>query len=79
PEADGAKAMTWQPIETAPKEGRILVYGGTWEGELGGKEPARVALVYAESLCVADTCYYDAWIVDPTHWMPLPEPPETKP
>ena len=71
--------IDWQPIETAPKDGRILVYGGTLENDLRGKEPSGIALVYAETLCVADTCYYDAWIVEPTHWMPLPEPPETKP
>ena len=73
--------MTWQPIETAPKDGRrILVYGGTWEGELGGKEPSVIAMGYAgDTVCVADTCYYDAWIVAPTHWMPLPEPPKAKP
>lgn len=21
------------------------------------------------------SCYYSIWIVNPTHWMPLPEPP----
>ena len=72
--------IDWQPIETAPKDDRsILVYGGTLENDLGGKEASGIALVYAETLCVADTCYYDAWIVDATHWMPLPEPPGSKP
>ena len=56
--------MEWKPIETAPKdESRILLY------EKG-------------SMCVGHWWNnYDGWalkvlcIDNPTHWMPLPEPP----
>lgn len=61
--------MTWQPIESAPKGKRILVYGngglqfgyldnlGNWRSD-GERKRIR---------CVA-----------PTHWMPLPNPPDAK-
>jgi hypothetical protein len=45
------KAMAeWQPIETAPTEGRFLVYGGTWisEENLEWRIPSGVALVQAD-------------------------------
>ena len=62
----------WQPIETAPKDGtRILTASrhnsGWWliVAEWGGKSPPR---------------WIDSFIgrtaQSPTHWMPLPEPPQ---
>ncbi len=67
--------MTWQPIETAPKDGTfVLVY---------------LAETYAhttQQICVAvwDDDLED-WMTDqldggwdfvaPSHWMPLPQPP----
>ena len=66
----------WQPIETAPKDGTtILLYVGKfcddyavafWYGDywhVGLKEYARY------------TDRYDFEFGNPTHWMPLPEPP----
>jgi hypothetical protein len=51
--------MTWQPIETAPKDGTsIIVSGGTVEWLVDGWF----------SHCAQR---YLQW--QPTHWMPLPE------
>ena len=73
----------WQPIETAPKDQKVLVItcsGGIHIGEvfLYGKPFFRIKLDFGN---VASTFYmpyskdreeYDM----PTHWMPLPEPPK---
>ena len=76
--------MTWQPIETAPKDGkRVLVYAwqdgvsllgvGFWVqprtlAELGGW--------ICRTLPEQDV---DGTFSDPTHWMPLPAPPPPAP
>lgn len=69
--------MEWQPIETAPKDGtRILAWDGRsihvayW----GWDNPAN-RLAWLGGHCRIDH------IDQPTHWMPLPEPPrqEEKP
>lgn len=58
-------ARPWQPIETAPSDGRyILVWGGRFE---------------TVDRVQADGGYWrhqkDKLKSIPTHWMPLPEPP----
>ena len=68
----------WQPIETAPKDGsRILVFNrkvyiASWseEAQHGEFECAPGWQVF----CPDD--YWYAFCVNPTHWMPLPEPPQ---
>ncbi len=79
----------WQPIETAPKSGPFLVYGGLLGGDLfddvENLEVVKVSGRYADSINfkksdavfeVADADYYGVWVVNPTHWMPLPEAPK---
>jgi len=64
--------MNWQPIETAPKDGReILTYGKDDDGEeyfwVCGWWP------YPTHEEGHWTCWHVSdWA---THWMPLPEPP----
>jgi hypothetical protein len=54
----------WEPIETAPKDRTVLVYD---EGA-----------VFVSFWFEVRGGWWDNGIVDPppTHWMPLPEPPE---
>lgn len=72
----------WQPIATAPKDGPILV----WDSR---QRTSRVAFfataledgsqdwIYARRLNFDDPTHAIAFIVqEPTHWMPLPEPPK---
>lgn len=62
----GVKKGEWQKIETAPKDGTEVL--AAWSG----------------SPLVRIVAYYDRWIEGrdgdgietPTHWMPLPAPPE---
>jgi hypothetical protein len=67
----------WQPISTAPKDGtQILVYFpqiGVWQ-VLWSRE------VFNDGFwCVSDNKFEDrplrGWSDEPTHWMPLPDPP----
>ena len=62
--------MNWQPIETAPKDSIILV---------GNAVGVHAAYRWET------TTGYNGWTIcdlapqeqfKPTHWMPLPEPPE---
>jgi hypothetical protein len=74
--------MNWQPIETAPKGADIWLYGlaEVWKGSM----PFRIT---AQGSWDADcsrwmsTLYDDHGQIiyfDPSHWMPLPTPPEAE-
>ena len=69
----------WQPIETAPKDGTtVLLYcQGSF---LPGPAPFMQAGAWGFWHSGNPNHQRDCWIadepVDPTHWMPLPEPPE---
>lgn len=60
--------MEWQPIETAPEASWILIYNhklGTYDvGRKGGN-----------GMCKNNWGLSGSRRHQPTHWMPLPEPP----
>jgi hypothetical protein len=68
----------WNPIETAPENKEVLVYSkngisvarrdsfGLFYGIVDGEVPS-----YDED---QEDWHYEVY--DPTHWMPLPNPPE---
>lgn len=65
--------MEWQPIETAPKNGEVIllanakdewVWTASYDDETG----------FADFINVEDLP--DEPTNNPTHWMPLPEPPK---
>lgn len=79
----------WQPIETAPKDRTaILVMRNVWPGTKSGRAEecnghnTAVAAFWVDSGDEGEwVCYMDAVLdpilpIDPTHWMPLPPPPE---
>lgn len=74
--------ITWQPIETAPKDGtRFLGYRpiseGEWEYEAFAiwwwYENPRVKRSWFT--CTDEADAYEVENEPPSHWMPLPEPP----
>jgi hypothetical protein len=63
--------MEWQPIETAPRDGTfILVY------EPSEKPKWSVMVDFYIDAPEADKCC--GWLGNPTHWMPLPDPPKQR-
>lgn len=77
--------MTWQPISTVPKDGTIVllhqdgtVRAGAWvdtsyeSEELVEKRGNQRVYEIVRTEAGHWTCDD---IYDPTHWMPLPEPP----
>ena len=71
-EAIATAVPEWLPIETAPKDVTVLLCGAK-----------------RLEMCVGMNHSRDGWVTDttsgwvsmypPTHWMPLPPPPEVKP
>lgn len=57
--------IDWQPIETAPRDRDFLAYIGN--GYIGRARFLNGKFFTADNLGFGDT--------EPTHWMPLPEPP----
>lgn len=81
--------MTWQPIETAPKNRPIVLKGGYMWLDSKTKVPntdAESAQWRSDGWFNYDSHIYSAntdeehpcvKFEEPTHWMPLPEPPKT--
>lgn len=69
----------WQPIETAPKDGRhILVWGAGWAFPsvvhwmiFSGTDSAYDQWCYSEGGLCREECSPESWI----NWMPLPAAP----
>jgi hypothetical protein len=75
---ESCKESNWQPIETAPKDERILVYSPSYK--------ECFVVFFAWSI---DDMKDTQWVIakgedvtfvvrDPSHWMPLPTPPKEK-
>ena len=67
-----AEAERWQPIETAPKDMEIWAFNGEQARMVWSEGPEWALWVWADWL-LADA---DPSPDQPTHWMPLPAPPQ---
>jgi hypothetical protein len=77
----------WRPIETAPKDGTIvLLGGGTWGDDELAEAPRSMSARYYERRW--DGRLFSYWVVfsaeaghslfpyeNPTHWQPMPSGP----
>jgi len=73
--------MEWQPIETAPKDGRHII--AWFPHGFHGNNLSQFAKGHVEAVYWKGSDWYwssddDALIIAPTHWIPLPELPEVK-
>ena len=71
----------WQPIDSAPRDGRVvLLAGGSFFCEAREERmrtPFTAAWDEDDWLIVGkESGYVCAVYTDPTHWMPLPPPPQ---
>lgn len=57
----------WQPISTAPKDLTVIL---VWD--MSGRT-GEIELAYWERDRWSN---YEGFTIEPTHWMPLPEPPK---
>ena len=63
----------WQPIETAPEDGTPVLIFSAKHGK-NHKSPVALDFYHFRR----DGWAYGGWyaIDNPTHWMPIPEPPK---
>lgn len=62
--------MKWQPIETAPKDGTIIIMTGA--PELGYTLPCVVDALYDDGGWLVNQWESPSFAITPTHWMPIP-------
>jgi hypothetical protein len=82
--------MSWQPIKTAPKDGTaVLVHRNIWPGTKSGfSEECNGYNTYVaqwwgdeeggEWICYMDLPSEPRLPIEPTHWQPLPYPPDKR-
>jgi len=56
----------WQPIETIPTDGKLVL---VWDS-------IRKVPVPAQFNGIAMAHFLGDKVINPTHWMPLPQPPQ---
>jgi hypothetical protein len=69
PPAAQPAPVQWQPVETAPKDVSVLLYGAK-------RLEVCVGMHHSRDGWVTDTTSEWASMYPPTHWMPLPAAPE---
>lgn len=81
----GMGLSEWQPIGAAPKDGTtVILWGGDYNTGLFGVEPMPRPMTGSYSTRhVKDGAWHlensiSGVTTNPTHWMPLPAPPEVK-
>ncbi len=67
--------MQWQPMESAPKDRRIL---GAVSGQTRVILWGKTSHVPMYGFCLADQGPENFDLCKPTHWQPLPPPPSEK-
>lgn len=68
----------WQPIETAPRDQYVLLFGRQLPHDMLRVEGDLILAGYWSDLDEAWCCIGSLWngpFYKPTHWRPLPEPP----
>jgi hypothetical protein len=74
--ADSELAPKWRPIKTAPTDStNLLVFDPEWVGD--GCNGELIAYGWPYRGVVEWRTVPEDVAVEPTHWMPLPAPPET--
>jgi hypothetical protein len=72
--------VTWQPIETAPKDGTRILGCIAPEGNMRYYTPQVAVWACYHPNARGAECWRSSeiggHILTPTHWMPLPEPPK---
>lgn len=72
---DAADAVDWRPIESAPADKAIII--GHPEYSLPGYKDDVAATEEWDGLFFEDANQEQPLSPQPTHWQPLPKPPET--
>lgn len=72
---EGEMGLAWQPIESAPKDGMTSILACQRFGDGHHRILTMIWSEKAGQWC-ADVHSFIAF--EPTHWMPLPAPPELK-
>jgi Protein of unknown function (DUF551) len=77
-----SSAPAWQPIETAPKMRTVLLFAVTDVDEDGAVRNTNMSTGFwhtGYNEWIWDGDRIAAWESQPTHWMPLPDPPSSAP
>ena len=66
----------WQPMETAPRGERRKRVLGVVDGQVRVILWGKTSHIRMYGFCLADQGPEDFDLCEPTHWMPLPSPPD---